>query len=224
VRKLKRGIQRALSRDSQFRQRTSALRPRRPPRSIEPAPPIGESPIPRRLQNLQISSAPKFLRLPSFFRFQCQTFPNFCGSNAKFFQRFLWRLCGISKGCVRDPNRKIDSPNFCPPNRAQKAVGAAQSSRQAVERLVCTLTDFSAFRKRMSFFVQRGNAPKAASCEPATKGIRKSHEAAPHPARLNFRSTRISSGASQRACGLKSHASFPRRRRPNPSPLRTFGQ
>jgi len=41
---------------------------------------------------LQISSTPKFLRL------QCQTFPNFSGSNA--IQRFLWRLCGISKGCV----------------------------------------------------------------------------------------------------------------------------
>ncbi len=155
VRKLKRGIQRALSRDSQFRQRTAALRPRRPPRSIAPAPPIGESPIPRRLQNLQISSAPKFLRL------QCQTFPNFCGSNAKFLQRFLWRLCGISKGCVRSK----------PENRLSKFLSSEPGSKSRRGRPIksagCRATCLhsnrvSTFRKKMSSFVQRGNAPQAA--------------------------------------------------------------
>ena len=134
VRKLKRGIQRALV---EIRSSANERRPcarRRPPRSIEPAPPIGESPIPRRLQNLQISSAPK-LR------------------------------------AVLDPHRKIDSPNFCPTNWAQKAVGPAQSSRQAAERLVCTLTRVAVFRKKMSFFVQRGNTPQAASCERPRMGF-----------------------------------------------------
>jgi hypothetical protein len=181
------------------------------------------------------------LRSPSkFFRLQRQTFPNFCSSNAKFFQRFFWRLCGISNGCVRSypENRKIDPPNFVL-QLGSKSRPPAQSTRQAAERVVCTLTGVSAFRKKCRlFFVQRGNAPQAASCEPATNGIRKSYEqrlihparatermpasAAGserrrgfRPARLNLRSTRLFSGASQRACGLKSHASFPRRRRPD---------
>jgi hypothetical protein len=168
--------------------------------------------------------------MPNIFKFlwfQCQVF-----------QRFLWRLCGISKGCVRSkPENGLS--NFCPPNWAQKAVGAAQSSRQAVERPVCTLTGVSTFRKKMSSFVQRGNAPQAACANRPRMGFgnrmkqrlihpARATERMPagaagserrrgfRPARLNFRSTRISSGASQRACGLKSHAWFLRRRRPKP--------
>jgi hypothetical protein len=142
VRTLKRGIQCALSRDSQFRQRTAALRARRPPRSIEPAPPIGKSPIPRRLENLQISSA-----------------PNFFGSNAKHFQISVVPMPSFSKdsfggfvGFQRvalDPNRKIASPNYCPPNRARKAVPRPINSASC--RASCMhATGVSAFRKKMS--------------------------------------------------------------------------
>jgi hypothetical protein len=113
VRKLKRGIQRALSRDSQFCQRTAALRP------------VGlrdRSSLRRRSASLRSPAA-------------CKT--------SKFLRPKL--------RVALDPNRKIDSPNFCPPNWAQKAVGPAQSSRQAAERLVCTLTRVAVFRKTMSF-------------------------------------------------------------------------
>src|SRR5271156_5760498 len=40
-----------------------------------------------------------------FLRSQCQAFPNFCGSNAKLFQRFLWWFCGIPTGYAA-PNQK----------------------------------------------------------------------------------------------------------------------
>jgi hypothetical protein len=135
--------------------------------------PIGESPIPRRLQNLQISSAPKFPRL------QCKHFQISVGPMPSFSKDSFGGFVGF-QGVAVDPNRKIDSPNFCPPNWAQKAVGPAQSSRQAAERLVCTLTRVAVFRKTMSFLC-RGETRHSGVVRTATNGIRKSYEAAPHP-------------------------------------------
>jgi hypothetical protein len=77
--------------------------------------PIGESPIPRRPQNLQISSAPKFPRLQcKHFQISVVPMPSFSKDSFGGFVGF--------QGVAVDPNRKIDSPNFCPPNRARKAV------------------------------------------------------------------------------------------------------
>jgi hypothetical protein len=42
---------------------------------------------------------------PSFF----QTFPKICGSNAKFFQGFLWRFCVISETYNRSKSRLMVS-------------------------------------------------------------------------------------------------------------------
>src|SRR5271170_3238385 len=101
-------------------------------------------------------------------RRQCQAFPNFCGSNAKLFQRKLWGFCGISKG-YRGPNRKMMFPQiFVLQEWTQIARGTRSIRPDLTERRKTTVTQLAFLKKiNRQKIGHKSTKRKRMTCRPA---------------------------------------------------------